>query len=100
MLGTLCAHVTKDANENINPISISHMLAAEGDLSVGAHIAAEIDLLGDAVMNAPENLTICDRSRCLEGCQERQFSNVSVLTCYRHLNQVGCSAWHVRGMYV
>ena len=100
MLGILCARVTKDANENIHPVSVSHFLAAEGDLSVGAHLAAEIDLLGDEVMNAPQNLTICDRSRCLEGCQARQLPNVSVLTCYRHLSQVACKArhahWHVR----
>ena len=94
MLGILCARVTKDANENIHPVSLSHFLAAEGDLSVGAHIAAEKDLLGDEVMNAPQNLTICDRSRCLEGCQARQLPNVSVLTCYRHLSQVACKARH------
>ena len=28
------------------PVAFSHMLAAEGDLSVGSHVAAEIDMLG------------------------------------------------------
>ena len=27
-------------------VSLSHMLAAEGDLSVGLHVAAKIDLIG------------------------------------------------------
>lgn len=58
--GVLVARVTKDANENIHPVSISHMLAAEGDLSIGSHIASEIDILGAGVMNNSSNLTILD----------------------------------------
>ena len=38
--------MTKDANDNVMPVSLSHVLAAEGDLSVGSHIAAEIDVIG------------------------------------------------------
>jgi hypothetical protein len=39
--GVLIVRATKDANNNIQPVALSHMLAAEGDRSVGAHTAAE-----------------------------------------------------------
>ena len=45
-VGILVARVTKDANDNVMPVALSHMLAAEGDLSVGSHMAAEVDLIG------------------------------------------------------
>ena len=39
--GILIVRATKDGNNNIHPVSMSHVLAAEGDKSVGAHKAVE-----------------------------------------------------------
>ena len=53
--GVLVARATYDANHCVHPVSVSHMLAAEGDMSVGAHIQAELILLGEQVMTNPEH---------------------------------------------
>ena len=45
--GVLVARATYDANHCVHPVSVSHHLAAEGDLTVGAHIFAERLLLGE-----------------------------------------------------
>lgn len=63
--GVLVVRATHDANQHVHPVSISHMMAAEGDLSVGAHIASEIELLGMDVMNNHSYVTIVDGGKSL-----------------------------------
>ena len=65
--GVLVVRATHDANDHVHPVSVSHMLAAEGDLSVGGHIASEIELLGCDVMNDARKVTIMDGGRSLIG---------------------------------
>ena len=65
--GILVVRATHDANEHVHPISISHMLAAEGDLSVGAHITAELDLLGRDELDDPTRVTNVDGGISLLG---------------------------------
>mmetsp|Transcript_13943 Transcript_13943/g.23814 ORF Transcript_13943/g.23814 Transcript_13943/m.23814 type:complete len:309 (+) Transcript_13943:65-991(+) len=71
-----CAHMTgaasgvmfvrgkKDANRNLRLASVGVLLAAEGDVSVGAHMAAENLLLGKEAFNSPHYLTISDSGAC------------------------------------
>jgi hypothetical protein len=72
----------------VHPVAVSHMLAAEGDLTVGAHILAERHLLGDAVMNKPGNVTIVDGGASLEGQTLHQLPNVQVYRCATHLKDM------------
>jgi len=75
--GVMIVRATKDANNNIHPVSISHMLAAESDRSIGAHVAAELkflDLHRDGV-----HVPIVDG-----GASLKKFSG-SHWRCTRHL---------------
>ena len=51
LIGIIIVRATRDANNNMALISVSRFLAAESDLSVGAHINAEIDILGREALN-------------------------------------------------
>ena len=59
LAGISIVRATRNANNNLQLISVSRFLSAESDLSVGAHIKAEISLLGldalnDKVSNFPK----------------------------------------------
>jgi hypothetical protein len=86
--GVLVARATFDANNHVHPVSISHMLAPEGDLSVGAHISAERHLLGDGVMNKFGHLTFVDGHASLEGEIGKQLPNVHILRCHTHMKDM------------
>ena len=86
--GVLVARATYDANHCVHPVSVSHHLAAEGDLTVGAHIFAELLLLGDEVMNKHGNVTIVDGGPSLEGQTAKQLPKVQVKRCDTHLKDM------------
>ena len=70
--GVLVARATYDADHAVHPVSMSHMLAPESDLSVGSHINAERHLLGDDVMNKFGHVTFVDGHPSLEGENTKQ----------------------------
>ena len=57
----------KDADSRLHVASMSHMLAAEGDLSIGAHMAAEKAVLPVDAFNTAEYLTNFDGGASLKG---------------------------------
>lgn len=63
------------------------MLAAESDLSVGAHIRAEDELITthDNPLSLPERLTIVDGGKSLVNKSLKLRPHVSLLRCSRHL---------------
>lgn len=71
----------------MHPISMSHMLAAESDLSVGAHIRAEDELITthDNPLAGHERLTIVDGGKSLVNKSLQLRPLVSLLRCSRHL---------------
>lgn len=83
--GVLVAHATLDANNAVHPIAMSHMLAAEGDLSVGAHIRAVRHVLGDEVVNQHGNVTFVDGGLALEGQVTAQLPLVHLQRCHTHI---------------
>ena len=65
IIGTLLLRGTIDANKNVHPVSVSHLLAAEGNLSVGAHIRAESALLSIGMYS--NSLNDHRRVSCMDG---------------------------------
>ena len=82
--GVLIARARKDANSNIQPMSISHVLAAEGELSVGAHLNAEAHYLKE-VLNQATHVHIMDGGQALHSGVQRAYPSASILRCSRHL---------------
>ena len=78
-------NATFDANNAVHPVAMSHMLAAEGDLSIGAHIRALRHVLGNDVVNRLGNVTFVDGGTSLEGEVQRQLPNVHVQRCHTHI---------------
>ena len=73
---------TKDANNNIHPMAISHMFATESNLSVGAHITAEKYMVD---FEADDRVTIVDGGPALVGQSERLYPRNHLMRCARHL---------------
>ena len=86
-LGVLVARGVKNANRKLNFASLSRMLAAEGDLSVGAHMAAEKACLHAAAFNSDEDLTIYDGGSSLRKKTIQFNENSGRLRCTRHLDE-------------
>ena len=83
--GVLVGRGKKDGDDKIHACSLSHMLAAEGDLSVGAHLAAEKALLPAEAYNTEDYVTVIDGGISLR-CQTLQYHpNANLLRCGRHL---------------
>lgn len=83
--GVLVARCTKDANSNIHPISISHMLAAESNLSVGAHLDVE-----KAFLNLEQDgrcVTITDGGTALLSSMQEKMPRAALFRCSRHLKE-------------
>ena len=70
LAGISIVRATRNANNNLQLISVSRFLSAESDLSVGAHIKAEISLLGLDALN--------DKVRC---CQTVSLHSPFDLRC-------------------
>ena len=51
LAGISIVRATRNANNNLQLISVSRFLSAESDLSVGSHIKAEINLIGLDALN-------------------------------------------------
>ena len=63
--GISMVRATRNANNNLQLISVSRFLCAESDLSVSAHIKAEIALLGlDALNFKAQRTTLSTATRC------------------------------------
>ena len=83
--------VTRDGNGNIHPVAVSCMLAAEGNLSAGAHNRAEVALNPlKATDGAPcydGQLTIVDGAACLEEETVKNMPGMAIARCRRHFRQ-------------
>lgn len=82
-IGTLMVRATKDADNRIHPMSVSHLLAAESMLGVGAHISAE-KMLFD-IASDKERVSIVDGGAALVGQTKSLLPNCHILRCSRHL---------------
>jgi hypothetical protein len=82
--GVMVVRGTRDANKNLHPVSISDMLCAESNLSVGAHLRAEADLLGGA-MNDEARLSRMDRGTALRSESLAVNPKTHRQVCVRHL---------------
>ena len=83
--GILVGRGKKDGDDKIHACTLSHMLAAEGDLSVGAHLAAEKALLPPDAYNTKDYVTAIDGGISLR-CQTLQYNpHANLLRCGRHL---------------
>lgn len=87
--GILVVRATHDANEHVHPISVSHMLAAEGDLSVGAHIDTELELIGAGEMDQSARVTIVDGGLSLVG-QVHTSTQAREHACARARDRAAC----------
>ena len=77
--GILVVRATKDADNHIHPVSISHFLGPEGDITVGSHVETErryVDLDRDGT-----HLTIIDGGSSLGKFTPNHFR------CSRHLEE-------------
>ena len=83
--GILIVRGKKDANSNLHAASLSHMLAAEGDLSLGAPTAAEKALLPKEAFNTPDYVTLVDGGASLKSQNKMCNPEASLLRCSRHL---------------
>lgn len=79
---TLVVRATKDADNRVHAMSVSHMSAAESDLSIGAHIQAERSLYAIA---ESKRVTIVDGGPALLGQVKKQCPQAAVMRCSRHL---------------
>lgn len=79
------ARCTRDANSNIHPISISHMLAAESNLSVGAHIDAEKHFVN--LEEGGHCVTITDGGTALLSSMSDKLPGAALFRCNRHLRE-------------
>ena len=77
----------KDGNRRLHFASLSHMLAAEGDLSVGAHCLAERALLPSEAFNHERYLTIMDGGPSLRRSTLSFCPKASLLRCSRHVEE-------------
>ena len=77
----------KDANRRLHFASVSHMLAAEGDLSVSAHLRAERAILQEDAFNSAEYLTITDGGPSLRRCVQTFCPKASLMRCSRHMEE-------------
>ena len=71
--GVAVVRAKKDANRRLHVVSMSHVLAAEGDLSVGGHMFAEKQILPEDAFNTSDYLTLFDGGASLKG-QTRAFN--------------------------
>jgi hypothetical protein len=83
--GVCVVRAKTNANNRVHVASLSVCCAAEGDLSVGAHMAAEKLLLPAEAFNKPEYLTITDGGRSLIGMSKTYHPDSSNMRCSRHL---------------
>ena len=83
--------VTRDGNGNIHPLAVSCMLAAEGNLSVGAHVRAEVAMnplrATDGATCYNGQLTIVDGAACLEEETVKNMPGMAIARCRRHFRQ-------------
>ena len=83
--GVAVVRAKKDANRRIHAVSVSHMLAAESDLSVGAHMAAEKSVLPSEAFNTDDYLTIEDGGKSLHSQTRKYHPKASTMRCSRHM---------------
>lgn len=93
--GTLIVRGTRDADQHLHPISVSYMIAAESNLSVGAHIDAE-KLLLEEELNKANRVTVVDGGLALVGQMKKKLPNVKIMRCSRHLRQDFIRSSHAR----
>ena len=84
--GTMFIRATKDANDNIHPISISILLATEGTLATDAVQTAERLALGpSSALDMPGRVTITDGGKALMNSQLKAHPLSSLWRCEHHL---------------
>ena len=88
----MISSVSRDGNGNIHPLAVSCMLAAEGNLSTGAHIRAEVALnphkaAADGATSYDGQLTIVDGAACLEEETVKNMPGMAIARCRRHFRQ-------------
>lgn len=84
--GVLVVRATMDANDNIHPMSVSDVLAPEGLASVGAHMAVE-KIMTNMESVASQTVCIVDGGPALLRTTKREYPEMGIQRCYRHLIQ-------------
>ena len=94
--GTMFIRATKDANENVHPISISVLLTSECNAALNAHMTAENVLLRqssspglttNSPLDAPGRVTITDGGPALMGVQNAMHPSTSLFRCMHHMKE-------------
>jgi hypothetical protein len=81
----------QDANENMHFAAVSKMLAAEGDLTVGAHCMAEEQLVG-TFLGRRGVLSVMDMGGALRKQHLLRYPDSNILFCGRHMTETLASS--------
>jgi hypothetical protein len=93
--GTLFIRATKDANDHVHPVSISHLLASECKVALQAHMEAEEQLLllsetagiryNHSPLDVPGRVTITDGGPALMSVQKERHPMTALWRCEFHM---------------
>ena len=84
--GIMTVRATKDANDNIHPISISRTISAESSLGVGAHFHGESRCLGEAnSLLMKGRVSLMDGGHALHSRHASHHPDGHQFRCSRHI---------------